>query len=745
MTDDTSDSDSLMQFVDEESANAMMGGEAPVWRVLIIDDEKDVHSATTFALRATEVMGRPLEFLQATSAREAKEVLQQHDDIAVVLLDVVMETPNAGLDLVPLIRNELNIRDTRIILRTGQPNQAPEIEVIRDYDINDYKLKSELTQSRLFASLTTAIRSYKQIKTIEQSKKSLAMIVKSSAELLTQKGIQDFAQGVILHLSSLLSISPEGLICARRPDANDRNGTRIIAAAGQFTGMIDRPLCELAQQDAQNCLGECLDEKKNIYGKFGIALYLGSEDRGDMACFVSSEAELTEVDEHLLELFCSNITICADNLELVTQLSEFAYYDVLTGLPNRNSVVDKINTLQKSGEASSAVLCLVDVDHFAEVNASLGQDYGDALLKSIAKRLQIRFENPCVVSRFAADTFAVLGNENNLDEKALLSVFDEPFDIDGQEQLLSVSAGIVHISDVEGDGDEAVKDATIVLKTAKNHHRGQVLVFRDNMVKDAQGRLGMLRHLRSAFESGQLYLEFQPKLRLSDMAVTGFESLVRWKDQDGNDVAPDAFIPLAEKSGLIVKMGAWIFKESMAALKYFHDSGWGGCHMSVNLSVTQLQHGDVIDTLKTAVENAGVNATQVNLEITETQAVQDFDTTLSVLNDIKGLGFSLSLDDFGTGYSSLNYLQKMPLDVLKLDKSLIDSYNSESGRNIVEMILQLAERLKLDVVAEGVEKSEQIDFLKSLNCSQAQGFYYARPMSKENLVDWLKNNGGASI
>ncbi len=742
MTDDTSDNDSLMQFVDEESANALKG-EEHVWRVLIIDDEKDVHSATTFALRSTEVMGRPLEFLQATSAREAKEILQQHDDIAVVLLDVVMETPNAGLDLVPLIRDELNIRDTRIILRTGQPNQAPEIEVIRDYDINDYKLKSELTQSRLFASLTTAIRSYKQIKTIEASKKSLAMIVKSSAELLTQKGLQDFAQGVILHLSGLLSISPEGLICARRPDVNDRDSARIIAAAGQFTGMIDRPLCELAQEDAQNCLRECLDEKRNIYGKFGIALYLGSEERGDMACFVSSEAELTEVDEHLLELFCSNITICADNLELVTQLSEYAYYDVLTGLPNRNSVVEKINSLQKNGDSASAILCLVDVDNFAEVNASLGQDYGDALLKSIASRLKMRFEDPCLVSRFSADTFAVLGNENTLSEQSLLAVFDEAFDIDGQEQLLSVSAGMVHISEVEGDGNEAVKDATIVLKTAKNSHRGQVLVFRNNMIKEAQGRLGMLRHLRSSFDGGELYLEYQPKLRLSDMAVTGFESLVRWKDQDGNDVSPETFIPLAEKSGLIVKMGEWIFEESMSALKYFHNAGWKDCHMSVNLSVTQLQHGDIIEALKSAVAKAGVSTSQVNLEITESQAIKDFDATLAILNELKALGFSLSLDDFGTGYSSLNYLQKMPLDVLKLDKSLIDSYNSEGGKNVVEMIVQLSSRLNLEVVAEGVEKSEQIEFLKGLNCGQAQGFYYARPMSKENLVEWLQSRSAA--
>ncbi len=320
MSDDKPNNDGLMEFIDE-SPNGSLDGEKPVWRVLIIDDEKDVHSATTFALRNTEVVGRQLEFLHATTARKAKALLLAHRDIAVVLLDVVMETPNAGLDLVPVIRNELNITDTRIILRTGQPNQAPEIEVIRDYDINDYKLKSELTQARLFASLTTAIRSYKQIQTINASKKNLDMIVKSSAALLTQGGIREFAQGVITHLCGLFSIPPQGLICVRRRNRHD-DEAQIIAAAGRFTPLIDKPLSNLAGSAAENNLLQCLDAQHTIFNKYAIALYLGSEARGDMACFVCGDAELAEIDKGLIDIFCANITICADNLELSDRLGE---------------------------------------------------------------------------------------------------------------------------------------------------------------------------------------------------------------------------------------------------------------------------------------------------------------------------------------------------------------------------------------------------------------------------------------
>ncbi len=741
MSNDESGNDDLMDFAEEPSANETVAGR-PVWRVLIIDDEKDVHSATTFALRNTEVVGRPLQFIHANSARQAREVLQSDKDIAVILLDVVMETPNAGLDLVAVIRNELKIKDTRIILRTGQPNQAPEIEVIRDYDINDYKLKSELTQSRLFASLTTAIRSYKQIQTIEAGKRSLNMIVNSCAQLLTQKGINEFAQGVILHLSGLLSIKPEGLICvSRKGRANVEQDPRIIAAAGQFTDLIDHPVSDLLEGEAKSVLLECLNSRENVYRPRGIALFLGGEER-DMACYVSSSAELEEVDEHLLELFCSNISICADNLDLVDRLSAFAYKDVLVGLPNRNALAEEIdNALPRSARergSNDFVLALVDIDSFSEINASLGQEYGDGVLKAIAYRLTENFYSPNVVARIAGDTFAVLGESEKVNKDSIMEPFQKPFIIEQEEQTISVTASIVPLCDVDGGGGEAIKDATTVLKAAKHSNRGNVSLFEPGMLEKAHGRLDMLHQLRHAFDNEKLFMVYQPKINVETGEVAGFEALVRWCDDEGCYILPEEFIPLAEKSGLIIKMGSWILKQSVTMLAELHKKGWSNCHMSVNISVVQLISPGILETLKSVVTELGIEPKFVDLEVTESLAVKDMDASMLLFDKIKDLGFTISLDDFGTGFSSINYIQKMPIDRLKLDKNLIQNSSTGRGKDIVKLIIDMADSLGLEVVAEGVEDESQLALLKELRCSLAQGFLCASPMDKDSLTEWLE-------
>lgn len=709
--------------------------EKPVWRILIVGDRCLRQCANIFALGHTDVLGRPLEFLHAAGAQQVKQLLQRQRDIAVIMLDVATESSDAGLNLVSVIRRELGIKDTRIILHARKVKRVPDAQVIHDYDINDYKLESELNKKRLLASLAMAIRAYKQIRTIEISKNNLNMIVRSSAQLLNQPGPQGFAERIILHLCDILNISPEGLLCVR--ESSDTKEARVIAGIGLYKAFIGNPLWNLHRHDVADCVNTCLSSGSNIFHRCGFALYLGSQARGDMACFVGSEHQITDVDESMLELFSSSIGICVDNLELVVRLSEQANSDSLSGLRNRNALVKELDRIIIEGAQKDAVLCMVDIDNFAEINASLGQRYGDALLVAVGTRIQKEFPDPCFVARVAGDTFAILGPSGVVTQQKLNDVFSVSFPIEGHEQIVSITAGIVPIAEVEGAGDAAVKDATIVLKTAKNTSRGEVLLLRQDMVKEAQERLSMLRHLRAAFESGQLFLVYQPKLRMRDLAVIGFESLVRWRGRDGHTVAPENFIPLAEQSGLIIKLGAWIFEESVRTLKDFHRQGWQGCHMSVNLSVAQLQKVELVNMLASVTTNTGMNPKYINLEITESLAVTNLDSTLALLKEIKAMGFSLSLDDFGTGYSSLNLLQKLPIDYLKIDRSLVEASDTQNGREILEMMVHLAERLGLEVVAEGVEKQSQIKFLQSLECGLAQGFYYAKPMEKEILCHWM--------
>lgn len=709
-----------------------------VWRVLITDDEEDVHHATKFALRDMQLLGRNLEFYHAYDSKEATKILQEVPDIAVILLDVVMETSNAGLDLVPVIRGQLNLHDIRIILRTGEPNQAPEIDVIRDYDINDYKLKSDLTQKRLYATVTTALRSYKQLRTIENSKKGLDMILRASSELLTQEGLNNFAHGVIVHIAALIGVPPEGVICVRRRDRKTEETLMIIAAAGNYCTLIDRPLSEMNQDHAHDILRQSLDSRCNVFDRSGIALYLGSHARGDMSCFITSSYTISEVDQGLLEIFCGNIALCADNISFLERLKNYAFTDSLVALPNRNALEEIINDHIRSDSDVPYSLALIDIDNFAEINAVLGQEYGDQLLRAAADRIKGRFYSPNTVARVGGDTFAVFGPASHICAKPILQPFVNPFQIGGELQLLSVTAGIVPLNQLEGGGSEAIKDASIVLKQAKKHSRGQVVMFEQAMVVEARDRLETLKNLRSAFELNQLFLVFQPKLRLNDLSVTGFEALIRWRDSEGRFISPVDFIPLAEQSGLIIRLGEWILRNAIAELALLRVKGYSQASMAVNISVAQLEHPDMLEMLHRVMGESNIGPEYIELEITESIAMGDMDANLQRLEKIREMGFKLSMDDFGTGFSSLTYLQKMPINCLKIDRSFVNKSNTKSGREIVEMIVQLGKTLGLNVIAEGVEEEVQGLLLREMGCNEVQGFFYARPMARTDLHQWLQ-------
>lgn len=733
----------LFSFAEETSEDKGKR-DSNCWWVLIIDDEKGVHSATEFALKNTVIMDRPLKFLHAMSASEGIRILKENKNIAVIMLDVVMETPNAGLDMVAVIRDKMAIRDTRIILRTGQPNQAPEIEVIRDYDINDYKLKSELTQSKLYAALTTAIRSYKQIRMIEAGRKGLDMIVRSSSELLTKNGIHAFAQGVIVHLAGLLDIPAEGLICVRRQQKGNGFESKIIAAAGHYCLLVDHPLNDLTESGARALLDDCLTNKSNQFGPDGVALYIGSDTRGDMSAFISSDVDLDSIDQSLLEIFCNNIAACADNLMLLERLSSHAYYDMLVGLPNRNALIEKIDELTDDDNVPELFLALVDVDSFAELNAALGKDYCDELLREIGLRLLNAFPVTCTIARIAADVFAVLGPEDHVRPVVITEVFTNAFRIGGNDQTISVTSGIVPLAEMSDGGGQAIKEGSIVLKSAKAIRRGEVVMFNRSMVDKATQHVEMLRELREAFEEDKLFLAFQPKFDISTLDIVGLEALIRWENANGVMVPPQRFIPLAEKSGLIVRMGEWVMEKAVAELNEMRGLGWDELKMGVNFSVAQLRHPEILGALRELIDKVQVDPSLMDLEITETIAMDDVAANMEVLTRIKDIGFELSVDDFGTGFSSLSYLQKMPFDNLKVDQSFVQTSDTDSGRKIVEMIVNLGKTLGMNVIAEGVETKEQLALLRELGCQQVQGFLLAKPMSGEELAEWLvdyKKNG----
>jgi len=384
------DEDDLLEIIEDDEPEQQEKPEL-FWKILIVDDDEEVHRATLFALNKVELLGRSLKMLHAYTAAQARTILTEEEDIAVILLDVVMEHNEAGLDLVSVIRNKLKLTEVRIILRTGQPGYAPETEVITEYDINDYRSKSELTQTRLITSLVSALRSYQQIKTISNSRKGLVQIIEATSDLLTRNGMHHFASGIITQLSSFFFISLDGLIAARRQENEKKEKIKIIAAGDRYQNLINLELKELHDDRIENLIQRALASGQSLLEKHEAVLYFAGKEQ-TIAAYVTAEKEIPCPEQEMLHLFCQNIGMCSDNLVLVDNLNDQIYIDKTTGLSNRNMFVENFQKNFEKDKASKSLI-VINIYHFNSIVETVGARRSSEILQSIAHR---RYVDTCI-------------------------------------------------------------------------------------------------------------------------------------------------------------------------------------------------------------------------------------------------------------------------------------------------------------------------------------------------------------
>ena len=739
----------VLEFIDGVSAGGPSPGSAErePWRILVVDDDPDVHESTAYGLRGLEIEGRGLQLSHAYSAAQALDVLRREPDIAVVLLDVVMETEGAGLATVGAIRDELGMGNVRIILRTGQPGQAPEIDTIRRYDINDYKTKSELTRTKLYTALTTALRSYSQLLRLDASRRGLEQIVAASNQFIAESGLQTFVEGVITQMASLIGVEPEGLLCAS-------NGVRasdgqplyvVIAAAGQLAHLIQRPITEIDDPHIVASLSRCLGERCNLLAERSVTLFFEGHEGSDFAAFVYSPTPLHEVDMHLMQVFCTNIALCAANVELVARLRDYAFVDRMLDLPNRTALVQHMDAAIHGGDSNGRALGLMDVDQFAETNDMFGHVYGDLLLAAIARRLGALNVGDCLLARVAGDTFGLFGGEDRVTPVVLQAVFEQPFEIEGVQRPVSICMGFARCDASSASGLELLKNASIALKRAKESGQGRSAYYSSEIGVATRERTRLLHGLQRAFDQQRLFLVYQPQVSLRTGLPIGVEALLRWRTEDGLFVPPDRFIPVAEQSGLIVSIGAWVLRTALQAVGRLRSGSGMGIRLAVNVSSVQFAQPQFLEMVDEALRDTGMPPDRLELEITESVAVMGMERVASVLHEIKARGIAVAIDDFGTGFSSLSYLDRLPADRLKIDRAFVTSLDSgRLGARIAEMIVPLGHQLGMQVLAEGVENEAQAEILRRLGCDEAQGYLYARPMPIEDLGPWLAQRLGAA-
>jgi len=429
-------------------------------------------------------------------------------------------------------------------------------------------------------------------------------------------------------------------------------------------------------------------------------------------------------------------------------IQHHANYDMLTDLPNRRLLRERLKQeINRSirHKYFSAVLFL-DIDHFKTINDSLGHAVGDGLLKQIAHRIKKRVREEDIIARLGGDEFIILISESGseLDDATdnavkfsneILQLFNEPFIVDYDEIHVTASIGIAVFPLTEITPDKLLQKADVAMYEAKESGRNTARLFLPEMQNVVDNRRLIEKGLHQALEKDELELYYQPQVDANNK-VFGVEALIRWNHPEKGLVSPDEFIEIAEKSGLIVPVGAWVFKTACSQLSEVSSST--NLKICINVSPRQFSEPSFIDMVRQVIVETGINSRNIQLEITEGMVLKDIEETIEKMKKLNLLGISFAIDDFGTGYSSLAYLQRLPIDILKIDKSFVfDVVHNQNDAVIVEAIIALAQHMKIGIVAEGVETVQTMDYLKAQGCLKFQGYLFAKPLPLKDLTTLL--------
>ncbi len=426
------------------------------------------------------------------------------------------------------------------------------------------------------------------------------------------------------------------------------------------------------------------------------------------------------------------------------QVQFLAYYDSLTGIANRNLLYEHLReaVVRNESKGLTFAVLFLDLDRFKVINDTYGHSFGDLLLQQVSKRLMNTLGEEGEIFRYGGDEFIIVLNTNEADKvsqtaEKIICTLASPFVIKDRQMFISTSIGI-SVFPKDGENVEAlIQNSDIAMYNAKENGKNTYQYYNSSLNLTHQRRMELENGLRNAIQNHELSLHYQPQVNLDSNQVIGLEALIRWNHPEYGLISPTEFIPLAEETGLIFSIGKWVLKTACSQCKQWIEMGLPIENVAVNVSPLQFREKSFVTSVHKIIEETGIPPRYLELEITES-VTSNVDLALTIMREIKALGVHLAIDDFGTGYSSLNYLRHFPIDKLKIDKSFIDEINQhKDGEVIVQTIIELGNRLRFQVIAEGVENKEQVTFLRENKCYLAQGYYYSRPLPAEKIKDLL--------
>ena len=698
------------------------------WRILVVDDDPDVHRATRFALKNVSIHGRDLHTVHAHSVAEALEKISDWSDIAVALVDVVMETDDAGLQLVGQMR-EAGLNETRIVLRTGYPGYAPELSVITDYDIDDYRTKDEMTRTRLLSVLTSSIRSYDHIHTLARSRKGLEMVIRGAREIFHLTNVQLFSDGILLQVSALLRIEPSGFVCAELHRHGLPGDNIIISACGHFAHTDGRRAAENPR--VMQLISAAGNDLEPVFCDGFMVLSFHSEESGRLWVVLRTDQVPDKPNLDLLRLFATNIAIGFENITLMESLETLAHTDPIFGLPNLNACTRELEERLESPQPG--YLGLITIGSFQSLFAQFGPENAVSLIREIYARLDNQSDD-LHTSIMADGSFGLISSDRDVVGNAMKTALDTPVISGDLEVPLTHSSVMIELGSRHESAMTILRDASLALIHVRHTSPGGCEMYDEELISALRRRRYLTQALRRDVREGTGFRVFmQPKNRLSDGAIIGAEALLRWQHK-GEDVGPAEFIPLAEMAGLIQLLTLFVIRRVADWLK--HQPVGEMIPVSVNLSMADLNKPGLATSIIRIAGQLGINPAHMEFEVTEGVAMENAVLAASQVEQLAAAGFQISLDDFGTGYSSLGQFDRLPINTIKIDRAFVSQIcESRASRNLASVIIGMTRALNVHCVAEGIETEDQRKMLMKLGCHTGQGFLFSKPVAIERFND----------
>lgn len=681
-------------------------------KILLVDDDEDDYVIVRELVSEISTWKPELDW--AKTYDEALEKIQgkQYD---VYLFDYRLGYgEHTGLEL---LHKTINLGcKSPIIILTGQDDYHVDMEAIRK-GASDYLIKGQINSSLLEKSIRHAIERKRAEEAVRSAKNYSEYLVACSLDMIVAANLE-------LTITEF-NPSAEKMFGYCKSEVVGKSIRMLFADAAESKQVIDKILKEKMFE------GEINKRKKN----------------GETFPSFLSASILKDINDKEIGI----VGILRDITErnrLIDQLRYNAFHDTLTNLPNRNLFMERLERLlehSKRNRNSTFSVLFLDLDRFKVVNDSLGHLSGDKLLVLIAQKLRDCLRKSDTVARFGGDEFAIL--LDNVDDhfnakfvaERILEALKAPFVLDGHKIVVSASIGIVLKGELYNRPEDILRDADTVMYRAKMLGKARYAIFNVEMHAHAMNFLQLEADLRHAIERSELVIYYQPIVSLATMEIVALESLVRWQHPQRGLILPDEFIPLAEETMEIDKVGYWVIQEACAQNKIWHDMGFSTITVTVNISLLQFRHKELPEQIGAIIKNTGLPADAFELEITESTVMESKGLVLEIFEELNKMKIHLMMDDFGIGFSSINSLKHLPFSTLKIDRSLISDIDTSSDAStIVKSIVDMAHTLKIKVIAEGVETQGQLDLLRLYNCDYVQGYLFYCPMKADEITNLLR-------